>query len=223
MFDSIAPRYDLLNRLLSARRDLYWRRFAVAELLLRPGGRYLDVATGTGDVALEILRQNPTAKVVGIDFASSMLDLAKRKVRGESINLITGDAQALPFPDATFDGSIIAYGIRNVADQPKALGEMVRVVRPNGRVVVLEFSMPSGLLGKVYGFYFKRVLPWIGGVVSRNREAYHYLHNSVEAFPSCHTFCDMMVRAGLVSVRYYPLTFGTTICYVAEKGAEDGL
>ncbi len=217
MFDSIAPRYDLLNRLLSAGRDIAWRRFAVKKLLTSRGGVYLDVATGTADVALEIVRQSPSCRVVGLDFAERMLDLAKNKTAGKPIDLVRSDALAMPFPDSTFHGSIVAYGVRNFPDRLQGLKEMARVVKPGGRVVVLEFSTPSGLLGDVYRLYFHHLLPRVGGLLSGNREAYSYLHHSVEAFSPPQTFCDMMVEAGLARIRSLPLTFGITMCYVGEK------
>ena len=217
MFDSIAPRYDLLNRLLSFRRDVYWRRWAVKQLISHKQGTYLDVATGTADVALEIKRQAPLSRTVALDFASRMLKLAKKKVIGKGIELVQGDAMNMPFPDNAFDGAIVAYGVRNLPDRLAGLKEMRRVVKPYGRVVVLEFSIPTGPKGIIYDFYLSRFLPWIGGWVSRNPEAYRYLHDSVEAFPSAQVFCDMMVQAKLAKVRYYPLTSGITICYIGEK------
>lgn len=222
MFDSIAPRYDLLNRLLSFRRDTSWRRWAVKHLLRYKKGTYLDVATGTADVALEIKRQAPLARVVALDFASRMLDLARKKVERKGVDLIQGDALRLPFPNNTFDGAIVAYGIRNFPDRSLGLQEMRRVVKPQGRVVILEFSTPPGIGGMAYQIYLSRFLPWLGGIISGNPGAYRYLHDSVEAFPPTQTFCDMMVHAKLARVRYYPLTLGIAVCYVGEKGPQPG-
>jgi demethylmenaquinone methyltransferase/2-methoxy-6-polyprenyl-1,4-benzoquinol methylase len=217
MFDSVAPRYDLLNRLLSGGRDVVWRRLAVSRLLGDEKGSYLDVATGTADVALEIRKQAPSAQVVGVDFSPNMLERARKKVANSGIGLIRGDALSLPFDDNTFDGSIAAYGVRNFSDRLQGLREMRRVVKPRGRVVVLEFSVPGGLLGDCYRVYFSNILPLVGGLISGDREAYGYLHYSVEAFPSPQIFCDLMVQAGLAKVRYYPLTFGISVCYLGEK------
>lgn len=217
MFDSIAPRYDLLNRLLSLRRDTSWRRWAVDKVLIDKKGTYLDVATGTADVALEIKRQAPLSRVVALDFASRMLDLARKKVVGKGIDLVRGDALRMPFPNNAFDGAIVAYGVRNFPDRFLGLQEMRRVVKPHGRVVILEFSTPTGFGGMTYDIYLSRFLPWMGGLVSGNPKAYRYLHDSVEAFPPTQAFCDMMVHAKLARVRYYPLTLGITICYVGEK------
>ena len=217
MFESIAPRYDLLNRLLSAGRDIYWRRFAVGRVLTHRKGLYLDVATGTADVALEMVKQAPSCRVVGLDFAQKMLELARSKMAGQPIELVRGDALAMPFPDNTFHGSIVAYGVRNFPDRFQGLKEMVRVVKPGGRVVVLEFSTPSGFLGDAYHLYFHHILPRIGGLLSGNPRAYSYLHESVEAFPPPQVFCDMMAEAGLARIRALPLTFGITICYLGEK------
>jgi demethylmenaquinone methyltransferase/2-methoxy-6-polyprenyl-1,4-benzoquinol methylase len=217
MFDSIAPRYDLLNRLLSFRRDTSWRKWAVDKVLIDKKGAYLDVATGTADVALEIKRQAPLSRVVALDFASRMLDLARKKVVGKGIDLVRGDALRMPFPDNAFDGAIVAYGVRNFPDRFLGLQEMRRVVKPQGRVVILEFSTPPSIGGMAYETYLSRFLPWMGGLVSGNPKAYRYLHDSVEAFPPTQAFCDMMVHAKLARIRYYPLTLGITICYVGEK------
>ncbi len=217
MFNSIAQRYDLLNHLLSAGRDISWRRFAVGKLLTKRNEVYIDVATGTADVALEIVRQAPSCRVVGLDFADKMLGLAHSKVANRPITLIRGDALAIPFPNDTFQGAIVAYGVRNFPDHLQGLKEMVRVVKPGGRVVVLEFSTPLGLMGDAYHLYLHYVLPKIGGLISGNKRAYSYLHESVEAFPPPQVFCDTMIEAGLASVRAFPLTFGITICYVGEK------
>ena len=217
MFDSIAPRYDSLNRLLSLRRDTSWRRWAGDKVLIDKEGTYLDVATGTADVALEIKRQAPLSRVVALDFASRMLDLARKKVVGKGIDLVRGDALRMPFPDNAFDGAIVAYGMRNFPDRFLGLQEMRRVVKPHGRVVILEFSTPTGFGGMAYDIYLSRFLPWMGGLVSGNPKAYRYLHDSVEAFPPTQAFCDMMVHAKLARIRYYPLTLGITICYVGEK------
>jgi demethylmenaquinone methyltransferase/2-methoxy-6-polyprenyl-1,4-benzoquinol methylase len=222
MFDDIAPRYDLLNRLLSCGVDIRWRRFAVRQLAIPPRGRVLDVATGTGDVALEIARQtDPSVRIVGADFTQGMLVRGREKVaaspaRGR-IELVNAPCEALPFPAASFDGVTIAFGIRNVVDRVAGLHEMARVLTPGGRLVVLEFATPRNRLFRaVYLTYFHRILPWLGGLLSR-RSAYQYLPESVQEFPDRDTFLAMMGAAGLTALRCVNLTGGIAAVYVGEK------
>jgi len=222
MFSSIAPRYDLLNRLLSLGRDRHWRRQAVAGTGPEPGGMHLDVATGTADVALEILRRKGNESyVVGSDISLEMMRKGREKAsvsgKGGRMAFVLSPGEALPFRDCAFDSASIAFGIRNVADRERALSEMCRVVRHGGRVVVLEFSQPDGaLFGALYRFYFTRVLPRIGGLVSK-RSAYAYLPESVQAFPSPPVFAAMMRTAGCDTVDYRPLTFGIVTLYVGIR------
>lgn len=222
MFSSIAARYDLLNRLLSLGRDRSWRRAAVAAAVPKAGGFYMDVATGTADVALELLRQKGAgARVVGVDISLEMMWIGAGKAeqagRGRDVSFIRAPGESLPFCDGAFDSSLIAFGIRNVADRAKALSEMCRVVRPGGRVVVLEFSRPeSRLFGPLYRLYFTRVLPRIAGLLSR-RSAYTYLPESVLAFPSPDEFSRAMRDAGCREVTFRPLTFGIVTLYVGVR------
>jgi demethylmenaquinone methyltransferase/2-methoxy-6-polyprenyl-1,4-benzoquinol methylase len=222
MFSSIAPRYDLLNRLLSFGRDRQWRRQAVSGLRPERGGRHLDVATGTADVGLEILRRKGAeAFVVGSDISMEMMRLGREKaVRGGwggRMAFVRAPGEALPFPDGVFDSASIAFGIRNVGDRTLGLSEMCRVVRPGGRIVVLEFSRPEGtLFGALYRFYFTRVLPRVGGLVSK-RGAYAYLPDSVQAFPSPRDFAEIMRAAGCAAVTYRPLSFGIVTLYVGTR------
>lgn len=223
MFSRIAPRYDLLNRVLSAGIDRRWRRAAVAEMAPASGGRHLDLATGTADMALEILRQKgEAASVAGVDLSVEMMRIGLAKCakagRAAGVSFVRAPGESLPFRDASFDSACIAFGIRNVADRALGLSEMCRVVRPGGRVVVLEFSVPDGaVLGSLYRFYFTRVLPRIGGMVSSRREAYQYLPDSVLAFPSPPEFEAMMRAAGCSSVASRPLTFGIATLYVGSR------
>ena len=222
MFSSIAPRYDFLNRLLSFRRDRYWRRQAVSGAGPARGGRHLDVATGTADVSLEIFRQKGAESfVVGSDISLEMMRIGREKAaragRGRRMAFVRAPGEALPFRDGAFDSASIAFGIRNVGDRDRGLSEMCRVVRPGGRVVVLEFSIPEGaLFGALYRFYFTRVLPRIGGLVSK-RGAYAYLPESVLAFPSPPAFAEMMRAAGCATVDCRPLTFGIVTLYVGTR------
>ncbi|MBP7146114.1 MAG: ubiquinone/menaquinone biosynthesis methyltransferase [Acidobacteria bacterium] len=221
MFDRIAPRYDLLNRLLSLGLDRAWRRRAVAALQLRDGARVLDVASGTGDVALEVLRQVPGARVDAIDPAPRMLERARRKLdragAGARVALALGDAGALPYADESFDGAIVAFGVRNFPDRERALREMARVTRPGGRVVVLELMEPRhGLLGALARFYCRRFVPAAGALLSGERE-YRYLQQSMAAFPPPAEFAQLLGRAGLSAPSVEPLTFGVSCLFVARR------
>ncbi len=222
MFDSIAPRYDLLNRLLSFGIDRRWRTFAVAQLQIPEGGRVLDMATGTGDIALEIAaRTPPSVRIVGEDFTQGMLVIGKAKIAGsphaERIVLVNAPCEAIPHPSSCFDGVTIAFGIRNVVDRSAGLREMCRVLKPGGRAVILEFSNPrSRLVRQVYNFYFCTLLPRIGGLISK-RSAYQYLPDSVLEFPDQETFKGLMADAGFTKVRHVDLTLGIATVYVGEK------
>lgn len=222
MFSAIAPRYDFLNRLLSLGVDRRWRRAAVAEGVPARGGRHLDVATGTADVALEIFRQKGTgAYVVGSDISPGMVRIGRAKASREGLSdrmgFVLAPGESLPFRDGAFDSASVAFGIRNLADRKRGLREMCRVVRPGGRIVVLEFSRPrSSLFGAVYRVYFTKVLPRLGGLFSR-RAAYTYLPESVAAFPEPETFARMMREAGCSAVAFRPLTFGIVTLYVGTR------
>jgi len=227
MFDNIAPRYDLLNRLLSFGVDRYWRRFAVRQLQVPAHGRVLDIATGTGDVALEVARQTPESVViVGEDFTQGMLVRGSDKIAAspyrDRIHLVNAPCEALPHPQATFDGITIAFGIRNVVNRPLGLQEMVRVLRPGGRAVILEFTNPRNRVFRgVYHLYFRRILPSLGGLLSQ-RSAYQYLPDSVLEFPDQASFRSMMEEAGFTNVRNFDLTGGIVSVYVGDKPAAPG-
>ena len=219
MFNSIAPYYDFLNHLLSLNIDRYWRRYAVDLLLNNSAGHalFLDLAAGTGDVGFTILDRGG-AKVVGVDPAAKMLEIFRKKARKrrleERVFPVAGDGLSLPLPDSSVDGAIVAFGIRNIPDRLGALGEMRRVVRPGGSVVVLEFSKPGGFFGMVYDLYFHRVLPLLGRIISKDPSAYSYLPRTVEGFPPPIQFAGLMCDAGFSSVRYRSLTRGIVTCYV---------
>jgi demethylmenaquinone methyltransferase/2-methoxy-6-polyprenyl-1,4-benzoquinol methylase len=222
MFTDIAPRYDFLNRLLSAGIDRSWRRKAVACAVPARGGLFLDVATGTADVALEIFRQKGReARVVGADLSAGMVRVGARKAReaglSDRLSFVLCPGESLPFRDGVFDSATIAFGIRNVADRPRALREMTRVTKAGGRVIVLEFSLPKQfLVGTLYNFYFNHLLPFVGGLFSR-RSAYEYLPESVGAFPPPEEFRRMMVDAGCSTVEARPLTFSIATLYVGTR------
>lgn len=222
MFTAIAPRYDLLNRVLSFGIDRRWRRYAVGLLTIPAHGTVLDLATGTGDVALEVASRTPaTVKIVGADFTQGMLVHGLTKVAASPyagrIELVNAPCEELPFAGDRFDAVTIAFGIRNVVDRPAGLREMFRVLRSGGRVVILEFSNPRSRLFKaIYDFYFRRVLPLIGGLLSR-RSAYQYLPDSVLAFPTREAFMAMMVEAGFREVTHTDLTCGIATVYSAVK------
>ncbi len=220
MFDQIAGRYDLLNRLMSMGIDQSWRRKTVAALKLPAGARVLDLATGTGDLALMIARLHPDARVVGSDPSSRMLEVGVEKVRrtglADRVQLELGDAQALPYENDSFDGCCIAFGIRNVPDRSAALAEMARVTKPGGRVAVLELGEPSvGWLSPFARFHVRKVIPRIGGMLSGSRE-YKYLQESIAAFPPADEFAEQMQASGLNVLDVQPLTFGACNLFVAE-------
>jgi demethylmenaquinone methyltransferase / 2-methoxy-6-polyprenyl-1,4-benzoquinol methylase len=221
MFDRIAPRYDLLNRLLSAGTDVRWRRRAVDLLELDPPLRVLDLCTGTADLLIEAVSRHPRSSGLGVDLAQGMLTRGGRKLARRGLAsrawLSGGDGERLPVRAASFDAALVGFGIRNVGDPVRALSEVHRALRPGGRFVVLEFSMPQGLLGRLYRTYFTALLPRIGRLVSGDSSAYSYLPASVQAFPSPQAFAALMERAGFVSVRVEPLTFGIACLHRGEK------
>jgi demethylmenaquinone methyltransferase/2-methoxy-6-polyprenyl-1,4-benzoquinol methylase len=220
MFDQIAGRYDLLNRLMSMGIDQSWRRKTVAAMELPADARVLDLATGTGDLALMIARLHPDASVVGSDPSTRMLEVGIEKVArgglGDRVELQVGDAQALPYENDSFDGCCIAFGIRNVPNRRAALAEMARVTKPGGRVAVLELGEPSvGWLSPVARFHVRKVIPRLGGMLSGSRE-YQYLQESIAAFPAAEEFAEQMEASGLKVLEVKPLTFGACNLFVAE-------
>jgi len=223
MFDAIAARYDLLNTVLSAGLDRYWRRRAIRSLALTGGERLLDVCTGTADVAIGAAGAVPgAARVVGVDFAGAMLAHGRDKVRAAGlaprVQLIRGDATALPVADQSVDALTIAFGIRNVQVTDAACREIRRVLRPGGRVAILEFGLPAVPgLRQLYGWYFLKVLPRIGRLVSRHGGAYSYLPASVGAFPWGQEFVDLLTAAGLTAATAKPLTLGVVYLYNARR------
>jgi demethylmenaquinone methyltransferase/2-methoxy-6-polyprenyl-1,4-benzoquinol methylase len=223
MFDAIAPRYDLLNQWLSAGFDRRWRRRAIRSLKLTGRETLLDLCTGTADVALAARAEsNRARRVVGVDFASAMLKIAREKIdqAGEraSIALLRGDATQLPIETAGVDALSVAFGVRNVDDAVGACREMCRVLRPGGRLAILEFAIPKpAVVRGVYLFYFNRILPQLGRLVSHHATAYAYLPASVGAFPTPDEFAALLRDAGFVNVSASRLTFGIVYLYSATK------
>lgn len=225
MFAQIAPRYDLLNHLLSLGIDIRWRNRVVRELRLDTEHPILDCCTGTGDLALAISRKVAgRVEVVGSDFCEPMLEIARQKqLKPQTveypIRFVEADSQHLPFPDNTFQAVTVAFGLRNVQDTDQGISEMIRVCHPGGQVAVLEFSKPTVPgLKQAYEAYFKHVLPRVGQTLSKNESsAYNYLPNSVMEFPCGQALADRMEKAGLSSVRVIPLTFGIASLYIGDK------
>ncbi|MCP3166570.1 bifunctional demethylmenaquinone methyltransferase/2-methoxy-6-polyprenyl-1,4-benzoquinol methylase UbiE [Myxococcus qinghaiensis] len=218
MFSSIATRYDVTNEVLSFGIHRLWRRTAVRLSRAKEGDSVLDCASGTGDLALVFKRKvGSNGRVVGTDFCPEMLESAPAKAAkaGLQVDFQVADAMALPFADNSFDVASIAFGIRNVDDPVKCLSEMGRVVKPGGRVVVLEFGQPSGVFGALFRFYSKTVMPAIGGMLTGNRAAYEYLPRTSAAFPAGDRFLTLMDQSGAYAERSaHPLTFGTANVYV---------
>jgi demethylmenaquinone methyltransferase/2-methoxy-6-polyprenyl-1,4-benzoquinol methylase len=223
MFDGIARRYDLLNRLLSLRQDVYWRREMAAALDLTEKDTVLDVACGTGDVIIEILRQcSRVQQVVGVDFSLQMLQIAVKKLdaapAARAVRLVAGNGLCLPFPDNSFNAVTIAFGIRNIVDRGKALTVFKNCLKPGGVLAVLELTTPEiKFLQSLYLFYFKRLLPKIGALFSKHLKAYSYLPESVMRFPRACEFADIMKAAGFINVKWRPLTLGVATLFLGYK------
>ncbi|MCM1151203.1 MAG: bifunctional demethylmenaquinone methyltransferase/2-methoxy-6-polyprenyl-1,4-benzoquinol methylase UbiE [Alistipes sp.] len=222
MFDNIAPRYDLLNHTLSCNIDRLWRRRVVREVRRSRPAQVLDMATGTGDLAIEMARRMPDVRITGIDLSERMLDEARRKVaaRGlaDRIELLQGDAEHLAAAEASFDAATVAFGVRNFGDLDAGLRELARTLKPGGRIVILEFSRPRNRLFRaLYEFYTRRILPLVGGAVSHDRQAYAYLPASVGEFPAPQAFLERMARAGFRDCRARSLSGGIARIYTGEK------
>ncbi len=222
IFSTVTGRYDFLNHLLSLRRDIAWRRFAVRRMRFFKSNRLLDVATGTADLAIEAARRNRSLQVTGVDFVEEMMDLGRTKIahRGFSdcIRLLRADALSLPFFDNSFDVAAIAFGIRNIPDKLLALREMKRVILPGGQVMVLEMTFPrTSFFQRFYRTYLNRLLPKIARGLSKNPEAYHYLADSIMNFPDPEAFARIMGEAGLVHVEKHSLDFGITYLHIGMK------
>ena len=222
MFDAIAPRYDLLNHLLSAGLDRRWRATAIAALRLPPRARVLDVCTGTGDLAIAAVGGAAGVSAVGVDFAGEMLRLGMCKLRTRGlagvVHLVRGDATRIPLAARTCDAAAIAFGIRNVADPEAALAEIARVLRPGARLAILEFGQPRiPGIRTLYSWYFRHVLPLVGRAVSKHDSAYSYLPASVGSFPPPSEFARLIEQRGFTRVEAVPLSLGIVYLYMAER------
>jgi demethylmenaquinone methyltransferase/2-methoxy-6-polyprenyl-1,4-benzoquinol methylase len=221
IFSEIAPRYDLLNHLLSMNVDREWRRRAVDRLAWEdaPAGWYLDACAGTYDLSLELSRRDGfSGKVLASDFARPMLLEGLHKIGGSRVLPVCGDTLRLPFPEATFDGAMVAFGVRNLSDLPGGFGEFLRVLKPGGRVVVLEFTEPPNpILRSLYLFYFRRILPLVGRVISGHPWAYTYLPESVKEFPGPSELADLMKSAGFREATWEFLSGGIAALHVGVR------
>ena len=223
MFNAVAPKYDFLNRLLSVGFDRYWRKLAVNELEPLANRLFLDLATGTADIAIELALRDKS-HVIGIDFSREMLELGNNKVltnnMQSSVTLFPGAAENLPIKSNSFDGAVSAFGARNFSDINHAISEVHRVLKPKGKIVILEFSFPkNSFLQWLYCLYFEKILPVIGRYISGHKNAYSYLPDSVSNFPKGKAFACILKETGFESVEFKELTFGITTIYTGFKNA----
>lgn len=221
MFNNVSKRYDFLNRLLSLGVDVYWRKKAIRQLKKDDPRHILDIATGTGDFAIEALKLNPD-KVTGVDLSEGMLAMGRKKIRKlkleDKIELQQGDSEGLLFPDNNFDAVIVSFGVRNFENLEKGLADMHRVLKPGGKTVILEFSKPRTFPFKqIYNFYFLHVLPRVGKLISKDSAAYNYLPESVNEFPYGNDFLQILEKIGYKETKCIPLTFGISSIYVGRK------
>lgn len=221
LFDSIASTYDRFNHLLSLNIDKRWRRRAVRQL--RPADHLLDVAVGTADLAIEVIRQNKASRVTGIDISTGMMDIGAQKISqaglSQSITLLEASALEMPFADNTFSTITCAYGVRNFSNLDQGLAEMFRVMKPGGQLMILEFSYPQNVIIRwCYNLFFTHLMPLVGKAVSRNSGAYLYFRQSVKNFIWGEAMAQRLAAAGFAQVSYRPITLGITTLYMAQKG-----
>ena len=218
MFNNVAGTYDFLNHFFSVGIDKLWRRKLVNLIGINRPKLILDVATGTADLAIAETRLQPD-KIIGVDISEKMLDVGREKIKKyPNIELQTGDSENLQFPENTFDAVSVSFGVRNFENVPAGLSEMRRVLKPKGKVFILEFSKPSNwLVQKLYYFYFCNVLPFVGKLISKDAHAYTYLPESVRLFPDGQKFVELLQQAGYKNIECKPLTFGISTIYIGEK------
>jgi demethylmenaquinone methyltransferase/2-methoxy-6-polyprenyl-1,4-benzoquinol methylase len=221
MFNNISHRYDFLNHFLSLGIDILWRKKAVRLLQKDQPKQILDIATGTGDFAIEALALNPD-RIVGVDISAGMLEHGKKKMKKKGVDHIIdmqmGDSEKLLFENNTFDAVIVSFGVRNFENLEKGLSDMFRVLKPGGKTVIIEFSRPRTFpMKQLYNFYFKSILPIIGKLISKDQSAYTYLPESVEAFPDGDDFLGILKKVGFKSTECRPLTFGISSIYIGQK------
>ncbi len=217
MFDIISPTYDQVNRILSLGMDQRWRKMVAKHLPLKNNLKILDIATGTGDQALALLKSKaPIQSIIGIDLSTEMLEIAKKKGLSKT-EFLRADAEKLPFQNGSFDAVTFSFGIRNVTDPLISLKETHRVLKPRGRALILEFSLPPKPIRGFYLFYLRHLLPRIGGLLSRKPDAYRYLNQTIEHFPSGKDFCLLMKKVGFTRLRAIPMALGGVTLYIGEK------
>jgi demethylmenaquinone methyltransferase/2-methoxy-6-polyprenyl-1,4-benzoquinol methylase len=221
MFDDIAFRYDFLNRFLSIGIDQTWRKKLIAELKEVNPRKILDVATGTGDVAIMTAKRLKVEKITGIDISQGMLEIGRKKITklllNNKIELLQGDSEAINSDNSSFDAVTVAFGVRNFENLEKGLSEILRVLRPGGKLAVLEFSRPVGAFRGIYNLYMNRLAPFFGKLFSKNREAYQYLHSSVKAFPEGETFLHILQQVGFKETTLKRLSLGICTIYCGRK------
>lgn len=217
MFDELSPVYDRINRILSFGMDRHWRARVAAFLPPQKNLKILDLATGTGDQALALIKSHASIhSIIGIDLSEAMLEIAKRKIPSK-MQFVHADAEKLPFKTMSFDATTFSFGIRNVSDPSKSLKEIYRVLKPKGKSLILEFSLPPQPIRAFFLFYLRFVLPLVGGFFSKNTAAYRYLNQTIERFPSGKDFCFLMKEAGFVRLRQIPMNLGSVTLYIGEK------
>ena len=223
MFDRIHKQYDALNRLFSFGLDVTWRYSLSRHIEKKDDQQLLDLASGTGDAALSLLKNSPYIKyAVGCDMAGKMLEAAQNKAikkkLAEKVSFLQGDAANIPFANNIFDVVTMVFGIRNMADPAHVLSEILRVLKKGGKTLILEFSLPTNpILRNIHLFYLRHIIPWVGGAISRDKHAYRYLDKTIETFPYGESFCRIMERAGFRDVQFKTLTFGVVTLYQGEK------
>lgn len=222
MFNNISGTYDFLNHFMSLGIDILWRKKAIRQLKAQQPKSILDVATGTGDFAFEAIKILKPEKITGVDISAGMLEVAKRKIRERKLEHVfsvrLGDSEMLPFEDSQFDAITVAYGVRNYENLEKGLADMRRVLKPGGKIVILEFSKPQGFpVKQLYNFYFRHITPFFGKVFSKDARAYQYLPESVAAFPDGTAFTRLMERVGFSQTKQITLTFGISSIYTGIK------